>query len=44
MKLLQDPSVRLLMMGAAPRLAVAALLVLLLWAGFIWATSPVGGS
>ena len=31
------------MLGAAPRLAIAALITLVLWAGFFWATSPIGG-
>lgn len=34
---------RLLLVGAGPRLAVAVLIVLLLWAGFFWATATPGG-
>lgn len=33
---------RLLLVGAAPRLAGAALIVALLWAGFFWATASPG--
>jgi hypothetical protein len=32
----------LLMLGAIPRLAVAAIVVLLLWVGFFWATATPG--
>lgn len=35
-------SFHLLLLGAGPRLAVAALVVALLWAGFFWATAPLG--
>ncbi|MCY3879104.1 MAG: hypothetical protein OXF74_07990 [Rhodobacteraceae bacterium] len=34
---------RLLPLGVWPRLAAAALIVALLWAGFIWATFTPGG-
>ena len=34
--------VRLLLLGAGPRLAGAALIAALLWAGFVWATSTPG--
>ncbi|MGI9504476.1 MAG: hypothetical protein ACR2RE_15630 [Geminicoccaceae bacterium] len=34
--------VRLLLLGAGPRLAGAALIVAVLWAGFFWATSTPG--
>ena len=37
----QGSLVRLLMLGAAPRLGIAAVIILLLWAGFFWATSSV---
>lgn len=33
----------LLLLGAAPRLAAAALIIVAIWAGFFWATAPVGG-
>jgi hypothetical protein len=33
---------RLLLTGAGPRLAGAAVIVLLLWAGFFWAITPPG--
>ncbi len=33
---------RLLLLGAGPRLAGAALIVAALWAGFLWATSKPG--
>lgn len=36
-------SLRLLLIGAGPRLAGAALIVAVLWAGFFWATSTPGG-
>lgn len=32
----------LLLVGAGPRLMVAAVIVALLWAGFFWATSSPG--
>ena len=44
MTALQGPFVRLVMLGIGPRLAVAALIIVLLWAGFLWATSPVAVS
>jgi len=34
--------VRLLLLGAGPRLAGAALIMAALWAGFFWATSTPG--
>ena len=36
-------SIRLLPLGAGPRLAGAALIVAALWAAFFWATSAPGG-
>ncbi len=33
---------RLLLLGAGPRLAGAALVVALLWAAFLWATATPG--
>ena len=36
------PALRLLLLGAAPRLAGAAAIVALLWLGFVWATSSMG--
>ena len=33
---------RLLLIGAGPRLVGAALIAALLWAGFFWATSTLG--
>lgn len=38
----QGPILRLLLVGAGPRLACAALVAALLWAGFFWATSSPG--
>ena len=38
-----SPWFRLLLIGAVPRLAGAALIVAALWAGFFWATSTPGG-
>ena len=38
----RPPMFRLLLLGAGPRLAGAALVVVLLWAGFFWATSTPG--
>ena len=35
-------SIRLLLLGAGPRLLGAALIVAALWAGFFWATSTQG--
>ena len=29
-------------LGAGPRLVISAVIILLLWAGFFWATAPVG--
>ena len=36
------PTLRLLLLGAGPRLAGAAIIVALLWLGFVWATSTPG--
>ncbi len=36
------PSLRLLLLGAGPRLSGAAVIVTLLWLGFFWATSSPG--
>jgi hypothetical protein len=36
------PMLRLLLLGAGPRLAGAALLVGMLWIGFFWATATPG--
>ena len=36
------PALRLLLLGAGPRLAGAAMIVALLWLGFVWATSSMG--
>ncbi|MEM6589745.1 MAG: hypothetical protein AAF641_14955 [Pseudomonadota bacterium] len=33
---------RLLLIGAAPRLAIAAVIVALLWLAFFWATATPG--
>jgi hypothetical protein len=38
----QQSAVRLLLLGAAPRLAGAILIVALLWAAFFWATATPG--
>ena len=43
MKTLRTDSIRLLPLGAGPRLAGAALIAAALWAGFFWATSTPGG-
>ena len=40
----RTPSLWLLPLGAGPRLAGAALIVVALWAGFFWATSTPGGA
>ena len=37
------PSIRLLPLGAGPRLLGAALIVAALWGAFFWATSTPGG-
>ena len=39
---LTPSSLWLLLLGAGPRLAGAALIVAVLWAGFFWATSTPG--
>lgn len=44
MNTLLGPVVRLLLLGAAPRIAIALVLIAVLWAGFFWATSPIGGA
>ena len=38
----QSLMIRLLLLGAGPRVAFAALIVAALWAGFFWATSKPG--
>ncbi|MEM8792489.1 MAG: hypothetical protein AAGE80_12790 [Pseudomonadota bacterium] len=38
----RSPILRLLLMGAGPRLLGAAFIVLLLWTAFFWATSTPG--
>ncbi|MEM6491308.1 MAG: hypothetical protein AAF684_05310 [Pseudomonadota bacterium] len=35
-------ALRLILLGAGPRLAAAALVVALIWAGFFWATWTPG--
>jgi len=42
MKARQSPLVRLLMLGVAPRIAIAAVIIVLLWTGFFWASAPLG--
>lgn len=37
-------SIRLLLLGAGPRLAGAAVVIAVLWAGFFWATTTPGAS
>ena len=39
---LRKSEIRLLLLGTWPRLAGAALIVAILWAGFFWATSTPG--
>jgi len=39
----RKPMLRLLAVGAGPRVVGAALIVAALWAGFFWATSSPGG-
>lgn len=43
MKTASNKAIRLLLLGAGPRLAGAAVFVALLWAAFFWATSTPGG-
>ena len=43
MRAQRSPSLWLLLLGAGPRLAGAALIVAALWASFFWATSTPGG-
>mgnify|MGYP000034989912 FL=1 len=38
----ENISLRLLLVGAGPRLAVACLVVTALWLGFLWATTKFG--
>ena len=38
-----SPSIRLLALGAGPRLVVAALIVAALWSALFWATSAWAG-
>ena len=38
----ENISLRLLLVGAGPRLAVACLVVAALWLGFLWATTKFG--
>ncbi|WP_305971802.1 MULTISPECIES: hypothetical protein [unclassified Mameliella] len=38
----QWPILRLLLLGAGPRLGCAALVLALLWAGYFWATATPG--
>ena len=42
MRTQHTPPLRLLPLGAGPRLVGAALIVAALWAGFFWATSTQG--
>lgn len=39
-----NTTLRLLLVGAAPRLAIAGVIVALLWLGFLWATATPGAS
>ena len=43
MRIPQAPRLRLLTLGAAPRIAIVLMLIALIWAGFFWATAPMGG-
>ena len=43
MRMRHTPPLRLLPLGAGPRLAGAALIVAVLWGAFFWATSTPGG-
>ena len=43
MRTRHTPSIRLLALGAGPRLAVAALIVAVLWGALFWATSAWAG-
>ena len=43
MRTWHTPSIRLLLLGAGPRLLGAALIVAALWGAFFWATSTPGG-
>lgn len=44
MRISQASRLRLLTLGAAPRIAIALALIALLWAGFFWATAPMGNA
>ncbi len=43
MRTRRTPSIRLLPLGAGPRLAGATLIIAALWGAFFWATSTPGG-
>ena len=40
----REQSWRLLLVGAAPRLLVAAGIIAILWLGFFWAITPPGAT
>lgn len=42
MRILQPSRLRLLALGAVPRIAIALALIALIWAGFFWASVPMG--
>ena len=43
MRTRRTPSIRLLALGAGPRLVVAALILVALWGALLWAMSVWGG-
>ena len=43
MRTRHTPSIRLLALGAVPRLVVAALILVVLWGALFWAMSVWGG-
>ena len=43
MRTWRTPSIRLLALGAGPRLVVAALILVVLWGALFWAMSVWGG-
>ena len=43
MDFFQNQALKLITAGAVPRIAVALLVVGLLWAGYFWATAPLKG-
>lgn len=41
MRIFEASRLRLLTLGAAPRIAIALAIIALIWSGFFWATVPM---